>query len=134
MSFLMNRSLMVRSTPGGTESGVLPSLEGRCVGQEPQHDPDEADRGHDEAGALGAEHVDLVDGLKRADRGDDEVEEDGLPAFPHGDLPMAPESGRSSPEMVRSVVVLPAPLVPMSETTSPSSTEKLMPLTALIFP
>ena len=36
--------------------------------------------------------------------------------------------------MVRSVVVLPAPLVPMSVTTWPSSTEKLMPLTASIFP
>lgn len=45
-----------------------------------------------------------------------------------------PDTGRSSPEMVRRVVVLPAPLVPMSETTSPSSTEKLIPLTALILP
>ena len=31
MSFLTNRSPIVRSTPGGTESGVRPSLEGRCV-------------------------------------------------------------------------------------------------------
>ena len=32
--------------------------------------------------------------------------------------------------MVRSVVVLPAPLVPMGQTTSPSPTVKLIPLTA----
>lgn len=31
MSFLMNGSLIASSTPGGTERGVLPSLEGRCV-------------------------------------------------------------------------------------------------------
>ena len=31
MSFFKTRSPIVRSTPGGTESGVLPSLEGRCV-------------------------------------------------------------------------------------------------------
>jgi len=47
---------------------------------------------------------------------------------------IVPPVGRSSPEMVRSVVVLPAPLVPISETTWPSSTVKLMPLTALILP
>ena len=47
---------------------------------------------------------------------------------------MLPLLGRSSPEMVRSVVVLPAPLVPMSVTTWPSSTEKLIPLTASILP
>ena len=40
----------------------------------------------------------------------------------------------SSPEMVRSVVVLPAPLVPISVTTWPSSTVKVMPLTASILP
>ena len=54
-----------------------------------------------------------------------------------GSLPwnvMIPLPGRSSPEMVRSVVVLPAPLVPMSVTTSPSSTSKVIPLTALILP
>ena len=37
-----------------------------------------------------------------------------------------PALGRMSPEMVRNVVVLPAPLVPMSVTTSPSSTVKLI--------
>jgi hypothetical protein len=47
---------------------------------------------------------------------------------------MLPLLGRSNPEMVRSVVVLPAPLVPMSVTTWPSSTEKLIPLTASILP
>lgn len=31
MSFLANRSPIARSTPGGTESGVLPSLDGRAV-------------------------------------------------------------------------------------------------------
>jgi hypothetical protein len=31
MSFLTNKSPISSSTPGGTESGVLPSLEGRCV-------------------------------------------------------------------------------------------------------
>ena len=31
MSFFINRSPIVSSTPGGTESGVLPSFEGRCV-------------------------------------------------------------------------------------------------------
>ena len=45
-----------------------------------------------------------------------------------------PLVGRSRPEIVRSVVVLPAPLVPMRLTTSPSLTSKLMPLTALILP
>ena len=40
----------------------------------------------------------------------------------------------SSPERVRRVVVLPAPLVPMRVTTWPSSTEKVMPLTASILP
>ena len=45
-----------------------------------------------------------------------------------------PALGRMSPEMVRRVVVFPAPFVPMRVTTSPSSTEKLIPLTALILP
>lgn len=31
MSFLTNKSPMVSSTPGGIESGVRPSLDGRCV-------------------------------------------------------------------------------------------------------
>ena len=39
-----------------------------------------------------------------------------------------------SPEIVRKVVVLPAPLVPMRQTTSPWPTLKLMPLTASILP
>ncbi len=47
---------------------------------------------------------------------------------------ISPDSGRSNPEMVRNVVVLPAPLVPSSETTWPSSTEKLIPLTAFTLP
>ena len=47
---------------------------------------------------------------------------------------LRPAAGRSSPEMVRSVVVLPAPLVPIRVTTSPSCTSKEMPLTALILP
>ena len=45
-----------------------------------------------------------------------------------------PAAGRSRPEMVRRVVVLPAPLVPIRVTTSPSSTSNVMPLTALILP
>ena len=47
---------------------------------------------------------------------------------------LAADSGRSSPEIVRSVVVLPAPLVPIRVTTWPSSTLKVMPLTASILP
>ena len=47
---------------------------------------------------------------------------------------ISPATGLSRPEMVRSVVVLPAPLVPMRVTTWPSSTVKLMPLTASILP
>ena len=43
---------------------------------------------------------------------------------------ISPDSGLSSPEMVRRVVVLPAPLVPTSVTTWPCSTVKLIPLTA----
>jgi hypothetical protein len=52
-------------------------------------------------------------------------------------LPMnriSPETGCNNPEIVRNVVVLPAPLTPISETTSPSSTTRSMPLTASIFP
>ncbi len=43
---------------------------------------------------------------------------------------ISPDSGRIRPEMVRNVVVLPAPLVPTRVTTWPCSTVKLMPLTA----
>lgn len=53
------------------------------------------------------------------------------------DLPLnliCPPTGLSSPERVRRVVVLPAPLVPMSVTTSPASTLNEMPLTASILP
>jgi hypothetical protein len=39
-----------------------------------------------------------------------------------------------SPEMVRSVVLLPAPLEPMSVTISPSSTVSETPLSALMLP
>jgi hypothetical protein len=45
-----------------------------------------------------------------------------------------PASGLSSPERVRRVVVLPAPLVPIRVTTWPASTVKEMPLTASILP
>lgn len=45
-----------------------------------------------------------------------------------------PDSGRSRPEIVRSVVVLPAPFVPMRQTTWPCSTLTEMPLTAVILP
>ena len=45
-----------------------------------------------------------------------------------------PDVGRRRPEIVRSVVVFPAPFVPMRVTTSPSLTSKLIPLTALILP
>ena len=43
---------------------------------------------------------------------------------------MLPSRGRSSPATVFSVVDLPAPFAPISVTTSPSSTEKEMPLIA----
>ena len=43
---------------------------------------------------------------------------------------IAPELGRFSPEMVRSVVLLPAPFEPIRVTISPSSTEIEMPRTA----
>ena len=45
-----------------------------------------------------------------------------------------PDDGRTRPEMARSVVVLPAPLLPISATTSPSATEKLTPLSAWMPP
>ena len=45
-----------------------------------------------------------------------------------------PVRGRSSPEMVLSVVDLPAPLAPIKVTISPSSTSKLMPCSAWIAP
>ena len=45
-----------------------------------------------------------------------------------------PPIGGSSPDTVRNVVVLPAPLVPMRVTTAPAGTENEMPLTASIFP
>ncbi|GAA0610744.1 hypothetical protein GCM10010394_45790 [Streptomyces crystallinus] len=47
---------------------------------------------------------------------------------------MRPPEGLSSPDSVRRVVVLPAPLVPMSVTTWPASTVKEIPLTASILP
>ena len=47
---------------------------------------------------------------------------------------ISPDVGRSSPEIVRSVVVLPAPLVPISDTTCPCSTLKLIFFTATILP
>ena len=45
-----------------------------------------------------------------------------------------PLRGRVRPEMVRSVVLLPAPFAPSSATTSPGATERLTPLTALTAP
>src|SRR5215207_3277050 len=47
---------------------------------------------------------------------------------------ISPDWGLIKPEMVRSVVVLPAPLVPRSVTTWPWSTLKLIPLTAMTRP
>jgi hypothetical protein len=47
---------------------------------------------------------------------------------------ISPLEGRMSPEIVRRVVVLPAPLVPIRVTTWPSYTEKLIFLTARILP
>ena len=38
---------------------------------------------------------------------------------------MVPDCGRSNPEMVRTVVVLPAPFAPTSATISPVGTVKL---------
>ena len=46
----------------------------------------------------------------------------------------SPDTGRSSPEMVRRVVVLPAPLLPIRLTTCPCSTEKVTPRTAWMAP
>ena len=47
---------------------------------------------------------------------------------------MLPRVGLSSPEIARSVVVLPAPFAPISVTILPSSTVKLTPLRAWIPP
>jgi hypothetical protein len=47
---------------------------------------------------------------------------------------MLPADGAWRPDTVRSVVVLPAPLAPMSVTTAAAGTEKVMPLTARILP
>jgi hypothetical protein len=90
----------------------------------------------------GAEDEILLDGESRKDaatlRGvgdaerDDVVRGSAVDRFAlKGD---AAAAGPQKPEMVRSVVVLPAPLVPISVTTWPSSTEKLIPLTASILP
>jgi len=45
-----------------------------------------------------------------------------------------PLRGRTRPEMVRSIVLLPAPLAPSSATTSPAPTARLTPLTAATAP
>jgi len=45
-----------------------------------------------------------------------------------------PETARSSPEIVRSVVVLPAPLAPINVTIERDGTWKLIPLIAPIAP
>jgi hypothetical protein len=47
---------------------------------------------------------------------------------------MSPSAGGCRPVMALSVVVLPAPLAPISETSSPSRTSKLTPLTAWMPP
>jgi hypothetical protein len=47
---------------------------------------------------------------------------------------MSPAVGRKSPDRVRNVVVLPAPLPPINVTIWPASTVKLMPFTASIAP
>src|SRR5713101_7680347 len=47
---------------------------------------------------------------------------------------ICPARGTSSPMIVRSVVVLPAPLLPVSVTTSPRSTVKEMPRKARMLP
>ena len=47
---------------------------------------------------------------------------------------IVPDVGRSRPEMVLSVVVLPAPLPPISATISPISTPKEMPFSTSIWP
>ena len=47
---------------------------------------------------------------------------------------MVPLGGCIKPEIVRKVVVLPAPLLPMSATTSPLSTEIVTPRSARIRP
>ena len=46
----------------------------------------------------------------------------------------APSDGRSRPEIVRSVVVLPAPLEPMSATSSPVATVSDTPCSARMLP
>jgi len=47
---------------------------------------------------------------------------------------IVPPFGRSNPEIVRSVVVLPAPFAPSSVTISPSSTSNVMLRSASIAP
>jgi hypothetical protein len=47
---------------------------------------------------------------------------------------MVPVVGRFNPERVRSVVVLPAPLAPISVTILPAGTSNEMPLMALMTP
>ena len=57
--------------------------------------------------------------------------------IPLSDLPsmrMSPSRGRSSPLTVRRVVVLPAPLAPISATISPGSIESEMPFSAWTWP
>ena len=58
-------------------------------------------------------------------------------AVPEMSLPskrIVPVRGDVSPEIERSVVDLPAPLEPISVTTSPSSTSSEMPLSASMLP
>src|SRR5262245_20688188 len=58
-------------------------------------------------------------------------------AMPTSELPSkttSPSRGARSPEMARSVVVLPAPLLPSRATTSPSPTRKVTPFKARISP
>jgi hypothetical protein len=47
---------------------------------------------------------------------------------------IVPALGRTSPEIARSIVVLPAPFAPSSVTTSPALTSRLTPRNAVIAP
>ena len=49
-------------------------------------------------------------------------------------IALVPEAARTRPEMVRSVVDLPAPLAPISVTIFPSGTSRLMPRSAWMPP
>ena len=58
----------------------------------------------------------------------------GSPAMGSPKNEMEPDAGRSNPEIVRSVVVLPAPLPPMRVTIAPFGTSREIPERALMAP